>query len=77
MAGRVVSAPREPWAFLVLLLSGVAWSQDLSTAPAHVSLLLQTNVAVQEKMPVAFSVKRAEIVLSGRVAPPLHWQVVW
>lgn len=60
---------------IVALGSPAAWAQPLSTAPARVSLLLQTNVAAPVQKPVEFSVRRAEIVLSGEAAPRLGYLV--
>ena len=55
--------------------TATAWAQEVSTAPVRVNLLLQTNFAAQEKTPVAFSVKRTEITLSGQASQSLAYLV--
>lgn len=59
----------------LVLAASAAGAQEISTAPVQVNLLLQTNFAAQEKTPAAFSVKRAEIVLSGDASPQLGYLV--
>ncbi len=55
--------------------TATVWAQEISTAPAHVNLLLQTNFAAQEETPVAFSIKRAEVTLSGHASRSLGYLV--
>lgn len=67
---------RKYLGILTLVLgASAAGAQDISTAPVQVNLLLQTNFAAQEEAPVAFSVKRAEIVLSGALSPAFGYRV--